>query len=114
MHDKTTAPSALTSAQKKFLRSRAHHLAPVVYVGKEGFSPTMCQALKAALKTHELIKVKIGQNCPVERKVATQELVDITGADLVQSIGRVVTLYLANPDLPPEKQLKLITAATDH
>ncbi|NLX17947.1 MAG: ribosome assembly RNA-binding protein YhbY [Desulfobulbus sp.] len=113
MPDKTIVSSELTSAQKKFLRSRAHHLDPVVYVGREGFTSTLRQALKAALKAHELIKVKIGQNCPLERKVAAQELINITGAHLVQSIGRIVTLYLANPDLPPEKQLRLGSPASD-
>lgn len=60
----------LTSGQKKALRGMGHHLEPVVYVGKEGLSPTLLKSTQAALQAHELIKIKLGQNCPIERNRA--------------------------------------------
>jgi len=97
----------LTSGQKKMLRGLGHHLEPVVYVGKEGLSPALLASLEAALKAHELIKVKIGQNCPLERNAVGEELTRTTGAALVQIIGRTVLLYRPNPDIPKEKRLRL-------
>jgi RNA-binding protein len=58
-----------------------------------------------ALKTHELIKIKLGQNCPLERNEAARELALLTEATLVQVIGRMVLLYRPNPDLPIEKRV---------
>lgn len=103
----TEATVELTSAQKKALRSLGHHLEPVVYVGKEGLSPALIKSMEAALKAHELIKIKLGQNCPMERSVAGTELARTTGAALVQVIGRMILLYRPNPDLPPGKRKAL-------
>jgi len=97
----------LTSGQKKTLRSMGHHLDPVVYAGKEGLSPALLKSLEAALKAHELIKIKIGQNCPLERNAAGQELASTSGAALVQVIGRMILLYRPNPDLPEAKRVHL-------
>lgn len=97
----------LTNGQKKMLRGLGHHLEPLVYVGKEGLSPALLASLEAALKAHELIKVKLGQNCPLERNVAGEELTRNTGAALVQIIGRVILLYRPNQEMPKEKQLRL-------
>ena len=101
----------LTSEQKKALRGMGHHLEPVVYTGKEGLSPALLKALEAALKSHELIKIKIGQNCPLERNTAGQELAASTGAALVQVIGRMILLYRPNPDLPEAKKIQLPSRA---
>ncbi|MGE4558573.1 MAG: ribosome assembly RNA-binding protein YhbY [Desulfobulbus sp.] len=99
-----TAPG-LTSSQKKKLRSLAHHLEPMVYVGKEGLSKPLQQSATAALKAHELIKIKLGRNCPLERGAAGEQLARICEATLVQIIGRMVLLYRPNPDLPPAKRI---------
>jgi len=96
----------LTSSQKKRLRSLGHHLEPVVYVGKEGLSEPLHKSLEAALKARELIKIKLGQNCPVERSVAGEELSELCRAALVQVIGRMILLYRPNPDLPAAKRVE--------
>ncbi len=97
----------LTGRQKKQLRALGHHLSPVVYVGKEGISKTVIKAIGDAIIVHELIKVKLGQNCPLEKKEAAEALADKSDTILVQLIGKTVLLYLRNPDLPSEKQIKL-------
>jgi len=101
------AEVVLTSHEKKMLRGAGHHLAPVVYAGKEGISPALLGSLQAALAAHELVKVKIGQNCPVERNQAGQELAGKTGAILIQVIGRMLLLYRPNPDLPEARRISL-------
>ncbi|HHD57161.1 MAG TPA: YhbY family RNA-binding protein, partial [Desulfobulbaceae bacterium] len=54
----------ITTRQRKQLRALGHHLHPVVYVGKEGITKTVLKAIDDVITAHELIKVKIGQNCP--------------------------------------------------
>jgi RNA-binding protein len=95
----------LSSVQKKILRSMGHHLEPTVYVGKDGLSPALIKSAEAALKAHELIKIKLGQNCPLERNEAAEELARTTESSLVQVIGRMVLLHRANPDLPAGKRI---------
>jgi RNA-binding protein len=51
-------PQELTSQQNKYLRSLAHPLKPVVFIGKHGLSEAVLASLEAALEKHELIKVK--------------------------------------------------------
>lgn len=95
--DKQNAPVIeLSSAEKKRLRGLGHHLEPVVYVGKGGMSSALLQSLEAALKAHELIKIKIGENSPMDRHSAGNSLAELTGAALVQVIGRMVLLYRPN------------------
>ena len=110
--DAADEPVELTSREKKILRSLGHHLEPVVYTGKEGMSSALLGSVQAALKAHELVKVKIGQNYPVERNQAGQELAEATGAVLVQLIGRTLLLYRPNPDLPEALRISLTSGAS--
>lgn len=103
--DTTASTVTLTNEQKKALRGLGHHLEPVVYVGKEGFSPALLKSMEASLMAHELIKIKLGQNCPVERNEAGNQLAQLTGATLVQVIGRMILLFRPNPDLPQGKRI---------
>ena len=102
---KSLAP--LPGNQKKFLRSLGHHLTQSVIVGKEGISENLIQSCNEGLNAHELIKIKLGQNCPIEKKEAAQELAEMTGSHLIQLIGRTVLLYKHNRDLPRDQAIKL-------
>lgn len=52
----------LKSYQRAFLRSHAQSLDAIVYVGKEGFTKSVCLALDNALSCHELVKVRFSNN----------------------------------------------------
>lgn len=104
---KKRAPITLNSKQKKYLRGLGHHVDPTVYVGKEGISPNVDQSVLDALKTRELIKVKLGQNCEVPKKEAAGHLAKESGAALVQLIGKMVLLYMPNKKIDPEERIKL-------
>lgn len=97
----------LKGKQKQFLRGLGHHLEPVVYVGREGLTESLTQSTKDALKTRELIKIKLGQNCDVPKKEAATRLAELTGAALVQLIGKTILLYLPNKDLKPDQRISL-------
>lgn len=83
----------LTGKQKRFLRSKAHHLNPIFQVGKSGVNENMVQQIEEALEARELIKVSILQNCDEDRDTVGHELSRQTDAELVQIIGNTIVLY---------------------
>ena len=101
--DAAGRPSRLTSKERAALRGEAHHLDPLVHVGKEGITPSLLGSLDDALRTHELVKIQLTKNAGLDAKSAAHELSAALDADVVQVIGRTTTLYRENPDLPRRK-----------
>ena len=92
---------AITPKQRAHLKSLAHHLKPVVYVGKEGVSESAVRSVEEALNTRELIKVRVQEAAPVDVREAGAELERrVEGSALVQTIGRVAVLYRRHPEKP--------------
>ena len=87
----------LTGKQRRFLRAEAHALEPTVMVGKDGLTPTVLEAVRAALLAHELIKVRVLDNAPVTRKEVSERLPSMVKAELAGLVGRVVILYKRHP-----------------
>ena len=85
------------------LRSEAHHLDATVHVGQHGLTPTLVTSLDDALRTHELVKVKLGKNAELKAKDAARELADGTQSEVIQVIGRTATFYRHNPELHKKK-----------
>jgi RNA-binding protein len=92
---------SLTPRQRAYLRSLAHHLDPVVHVGKEGVGDATVRSVHEALNTRELIKVKVQEAAPQDVREAGAELEQrVEGSTLVQTIGRVAVLYRPHPEKP--------------
>ncbi len=89
---------ALTSAQKRHLRSFAHALRPVVQVGQKGLTPAVLAEFDLALEHHELVKIKLTDGDREARATAIQSLREHSGAEIVQTIGKVACFYRCNPD----------------
>jgi RNA-binding protein len=85
---------------RKYLRGLAHGLSPVVIIGQRGLSDAVVRQVDGALTDHELIKVRLGSECPTDRDAAAAELVARTGAELAGQIGRVLILYRPHPEHP--------------
>ena len=85
------------------LRSEAHHLDPSVHIGNLGITPAVIASLDDALRTHELVKVKLPKGSDVKPKEAAGSLAVSTASEVVQVIGRTATFYRENPDLPRKK-----------
>jgi RNA-binding protein len=96
-------PPSLHGRQVRYLRALAHHLDPVVIVGKEGVSDAVIRAASSALQVHELIKVKLPQVEKEERREMAQHLTRALEAHLVDEIGRIVVLYRRHPEKPKIK-----------
>lgn len=95
----------LTGTQKKHLRGLAHHLKPIVQVGRNGLTAPVIQSIDKALANHELIKVRLADPQGQKRELAA-EVAERTGSVWVGLVGNVVTLYRQNPD-PEERQVEL-------
>lgn len=91
---------SLSSKQRRYLRSLAHHIKPVVLVGGAGITEAVQRATAAELESHELIKARIHRDAPVTVKIGGAELAEICGAELVQTIGRMAVLYKARKEDP--------------
>ena len=91
----------LTSRQRAFLRKEAHGLKPVLQIGKGGVTAATVEAVREALSTRELMKVKV---LPVGPGSASAVGVDLAAAlvdtHLVQVIGRTLVLYRPDPEDP--------------
>ena len=85
--------TSITSKQIKFLRQRCHHIKPVVTVGGAGLTENVMSEIDLALNHHELVKVKINSGDRDERSTMIEQIVNETGADLVQTIGHTASFY---------------------
>lgn len=91
--------TGLKGRDRAALRAEAHHLSPTVHVGTQGLTDTLVESLDDALRTRELVKVKVGKGADVAARDAAGRLAERTGSEVIQVIGRTVTLYRENPDL---------------
>lgn len=90
----------MTGKERRHLRALAHRLSPVVIIGQRGLSDAVVHQIDGALTDHELIKVRLGSECPVGRGEATGALTQRTGAEIAGTIGRVIILYRPHPEHP--------------
>lgn len=83
----------LTGKQKRFLRSKAHHIQPIFQVGKGGVNSNLVKQVEEALEARELIKISVLQNCEDDKETVAEELSTGSKAELVQVIGSTIVLY---------------------
>jgi RNA-binding protein len=97
----------ISSRQRRYLRGLGHHLKPLVMLGREGVNDNVISAANAVLSAHELVKVKIGNGCLLERREAAAVMAVKTGSEIVQVLGRTFLIFRANPDRPDDARIKL-------
>jgi RNA-binding protein len=97
--------NSLSSADRKFLRSRAHHLEPIVYIGKNGVTDQVIDSADKALTAHELIKVRFVDRKD-EKKTLVADMAERTGCEVAGIIGHVAILYREHPDAE-KRRIKL-------
>jgi len=82
---------------------KAHALQPVIMIGQAGLTDPVLTEIDLALKTHELIKIKVRAERD-ERKLIQEAIITATNAELIQSIGQVVVIYRKKPAVEPKKK----------
>ena len=90
---------ALTSKERAALRGEAHHLNALVHVGHEGMTGAIRQTLDDALRTKELVKISVNKTADIDLKKDAATIASSVGADVVQVIGRTITVFRRNPEL---------------
>jgi RNA-binding protein len=94
---------ALSGKQRRHLRGLGHHLEPVVHIGKGGIDEGLIAAVDAALATHELIKLKVGDAAPEGRHEVADALARATRSEIAQVLGYSILLYRAREKDPTIK-----------
>jgi RNA-binding protein len=90
----------LSPKNRALLKSLANRLEPSLTVGKGEIDKNILETVKKALLAHELIKVRVLTSHSEETAKAGEALAQGAEAELVSTIGHVVTLYKkreANP-----------------
>jgi RNA-binding protein len=90
---------------RRCLRGSGHSLAPVVQIGKLGATDGVFQQISGALLDHELIKVKLGSECPQTRFELAELLAAQPGVKVAQILGRTLLLYRRHPKKPKFEKL---------
>ena len=84
---------ALTGKQVRQLRALAHHLNPVVNIGKADVTDAIAKQAEEALEARELIKCSVQDGSPLSCREAAEQLAERVGAEVVQVIGHRFTIY---------------------
>jgi putative YhbY family RNA-binding protein len=79
-------------------------------VGKEGLSESVIKAMYNALRSHELIKIRLPAEDQTEFKALVHEVLEACeGSEKVQTIGHLLVLF--RPSVPPGKISKKLQEA---
>lgn len=90
----------MNSKKRAFLRKRAHKLEPIVRIGKDGLTENIVKSIFEAIESRELIKLKILQNCEIEKQQIYSQLMEVKDLEVVGIIGRVIIIFKENKDKP--------------
>ncbi len=95
----------LSSSQRSYLRSQAHHLEPVVLIGKNGITDGTIESIDRVLESRELIKIKF-REFKDEKLSLSEEITELTNSQVVGVIGHTVIIFRQNPD-PDKRQIHI-------
>ena len=82
----------LTTNQKQNLRTQAHHLDPIIQIGKNGVTPQQLSQIKKGLEDHELVKIKYIAH-KNKKETLSKEISNETNSEQIDLIGNVLILY---------------------
>ena len=88
----------MESKTRAKLRSLANPIEAILQVGKNGLGDALQKQVDDALTAREMIKLTVLETCPETPREMAAVLAAATGAEVVQVVGRKVTLYRKNPE----------------
>ncbi len=83
----------MTGKERAELRKQANTLTAIFQIGKENITETLIEAVDAALKKREIIKLSVLETSELSAKEAAERLAEATQAEVIQCIGRKLVLY---------------------
>ncbi|MBN2308953.1 MAG: ribosome assembly RNA-binding protein YhbY [Candidatus Hydrogenedentes bacterium] len=87
----------LRGSQRRYLRSLANRLRPLVQVGRQGVTDTVVKAMNDALDAHELVKVKFVERKD-EKEALAEAIAEATGSHQVGMVGHTALFYRQQKD----------------
>jgi RNA-binding protein len=100
--------NALKGSDRRHLRGLANPLKALVQVGGAGVTEGVLAAVEAALRDHELIKVRLSGEREERRELAAR-IAAAAGCELAGTIGRVAIFYRPAED-PADRNIQLPSA----
>lgn len=88
----------LNSTERRALRARAHALHPMVMIGEAGLTPAVLKEVDIALKSHELIKIRVLGDDRDRRTGIIGEICATLDAAPVQQIGKILVVFRPRPE----------------
>jgi RNA-binding protein len=85
----------INSSQRSYLKSQAHHLNPVVLIGKSGLNDGAIDLINKALDKRELIKIKF-RDFKDNKRSLSEEITMKTDSILVSIIGHTLIIFKEN------------------
>ena len=95
----------MTSKQRAYLKGLAMNIDPIFQVGKSSLTPEYTEAIREAFNTRELLKIAVLKNCMDDPKELAQILAERTRSQVVQVVGKKITLYKPAKD---DKKNKIV------
>lgn len=91
----------LNPKQRQFLKAQAHHLKPVVHIGKGGVTEALAAELDVMLESLELMKIKLNQNTSEELETVIAGLqARVAGIEHVWTIGKTILVFRPSRNNP--------------
>ncbi|KXO16677.1 ribosome assembly RNA-binding protein YhbY [Peptoniphilus sp. GNH] len=83
----------LKGKDRAYLKSLAHKIEPLLQIGKQGLNDGSLWQLNELLEAHELVKIRVLKNSPIDVKEIVEEILEKTNSEFVQQIGNKLTIY---------------------
>ncbi len=83
----------LSKKQIKQLRGIAHHLKPLIIIGKNDITEPLVTQTNETLEQRELIKCQVLEGSGLTSREAAEELSEATDSNIVQIIGKRFVLF---------------------
>lgn len=90
----------LTKEYIQILKGMAHSMKPVLIMGDKGVTESFIAEAGRAIEHHELIKIRIAGEDRDAKKAIAEEITVALGANMIQHIGNVITLFKRNHEAP--------------
>ena len=89
----------LTGKERAAFRAHANRLSATVHAGQHGLTGAFMHSLDDALRARELVKIQLGKQADVSAKEAARQIAEASKSEVIQVIGKTVTVYRHNPKL---------------
>ena len=90
----------MTTKQRAYLKSLAMTMDPIYQIGKSSLTPELTEGVLEALEARELIKINVLKNCMDDPKEIAEILSERTRSEIVQVMGKKITLYKPSKNNP--------------